>query len=93
MLLVEWMLLLAKLLLLVGSCFCWLASESEAACCNQLPVLLRLCFRYVNEDPKRQSSHNHYANLNVDVKAVMMLVDAMLRVQQAAMRRYSFDAH
>jgi hypothetical protein len=36
---------------------------------------------------------DHFADLEVDVAAVMKLVKAMLRVQQAAMMRYSFDSN
>lgn len=54
--------------------------------------------RYVNNNDTRQTpgvqqsnNLNHYANLVVDVDAVLKLVKAMLHVQQAAMMRYSFD--
>ncbi|WIA32062.1 hypothetical protein OEZ86_002914 [Tetradesmus obliquus] len=53
---------------------------------------------YVNNNDTRQTpgvqqskNLNHYANLVVDVDAVLKLVKAMLHVQQAAMMRYSFD--
>jgi hypothetical protein len=48
--------------------------------------------RYVNNNDTRQNNNlGHYANLVVDVEAVMKLVKSMLRVQQAAMMCYSFD--
>ncbi|WIA11932.1 hypothetical protein OEZ85_012014 [Tetradesmus obliquus] len=47
--------------------------------------------RYVNNNDTRQDNLGHYARLEVDVDAVLKLVKAMLRVQAAAMMRYSFD--
>lgn len=49
--------------------------------------------RYVNADLKRQGGQHHWANLTVDVKAVMKLVESILHTQEATLKRYAFDAN
>jgi hypothetical protein len=57
-----------------------------------MPAAPDFVCRYVNDNDARQAGRlDHSANLVVDVDAIMKLVKAMLRVQQAAMMRYSFD--
>lgn len=66
-------------------------SMLNASSCTKYAATANAC-RYVNTNATRQNNNlSHYAHLVVDVDAVMKLVKAMLRVQQAAMTRYSFD--